>query len=453
MRPFTFLHNAFMVVLNASNPSSIPMCGILATLATNVNLSPFIAANSIRGRDSWGFWTYGQRRREIKSFDEARVGKLKAHYAALAALRAEPTTEWVRNKRIEDVQPFETRNWVVVHNGTIANDKELRKEFNLASPTRIDSWVIAGILDEIDDFNLAVRKLVGSYAICAIRKDRPDLIFFAMNYRPLYLHNERTLSSVALSENDRMLPPYSIGTLSRQLGLKYRSLYPFVKKEKALVVCSGGLDSTVAAAALLHAGMDIELLHFNYGCRATMQEATAIRNIATKLNVPYQIVTTPIFTDIIKGSPLTNTERNVPFAEGEAGAEYAHEWVPARNLIMLSIATGIAESKGFNVLALGANMEEAGAYPDNEPAFYDRFEQLLPFAVGDGIRLRIVTPVGNLMKHEIVKLGIEINAPLEFTWSCYNNSTQHCGYCGPCFMRRTAFEMNQTKDPVFECAM
>jgi len=427
------------------------MCGILATLATNVNLTPFIAANSIRGRDSWGFWTYGQRRRETKKFDEARVGKLHTHHAALAAVRAEPTTEWVHDKRVSDVQPYEGRNWVIVHNGTIANDKELCKEYNLTSPTRIDSWAIVGLLDELDDFNVVIKKLVGSYAIAAIRKDRPHVIFFAMNYRPLYLHKGNTLSSVALSDDDRMLPPYSIGTLS-QHGIKYRSLYPFVAKEKALVVCSGGLDSTVAAAVLCNAGIDVELLHFNYGCRATAQEATAIKNIAAKLNVPYQIVTTPIFTDIIKGSPLTNTERNVPFAEGEAGAEYAHEWVPARNLIMLSIATGIAESRGFNVLALGANMEEAGAYPDNEPAFFDIFAKLLPLAVGDGIRLRIEMPVGNLMKHEIVKLGIEVNAPLEHTWSCYNNAVRHCGHCGPCFMRRTAFEMNGAKDPVFECA-
>jgi len=432
------------------------MCGIVAIVAragAGVDLAPAIAANSVRGRDSWGFWSKSYDYRSVYGFPKDNLPHLPVHAgeAALANLRAEPTTEYVKDKRTIDVQPYVVNNWAIVHNGTIANDKELIATYSLHSPTRIDSYVIATLLDKLNDFPEVISKLIGSYAICAIDKRKPGVVYFAMNYRPLYLHAGNTLSSVALSEDDRLLPPYSIGTLD-SAGLQFRSLFKPLQRDRALVVCSGGLDSTVAAVALQHAGMDIELLHFDYGCRATRQEDRAVKAIAEALKVPLRIVKTPIFTDIIQGSPLTNTERNESFAESEAGAEFAHEWVPARNLIMTSIGVGIAESKGFNVLALGANLEEAGAYADNEPEFLKQFGRLLPFSIRAHTQLRIETPVGNLMKREIVKLGLELHAPLHLTWSCYNNGERHCNNCGPCFMRRTAFEINGTQDPVFECS-
>src|SRR5580765_5030407 len=101
------------------------VCGIIATLARNINLTTFVAANSIRGRDSWGFWTSSYTHRSTERFDEKTAPPLFASGAALAALRAEPTTEYVMRKAESDVQPFECGDWVVVHNGTIANDKEL----------------------------------------------------------------------------------------------------------------------------------------------------------------------------------------------------------------------------------------------------------------------------------------------------------------------------------------
>lgn len=439
------------------------MCGIAAIVPRFNTLYAYsiLEANSTRGRDSWGFWCTADRYyRCTEGFPSAAASssfEVPPGFAALASLRAEPTTEYVKDKKTEDVQPYTVGDWTIVHNGTIANDKALRKDFDLLTPpTRIDSWIIAALLNKFSGvaneetvFSSIVNLLVGSYAICAVNRYHPNVVHFAMNYRPLYLNAGQVLSSVAITENDRLLPPYSIGTLSEENGLKLRPLLAKPAHDKALVVCSGGLDSTVAAAALKHAGMQIELLHYDYGCRATLPEAKAIHAIAAAMDVPLHSVGTRIFTDIIKGSPLTST-KDAPIADGEAGAEYAHEWVPARNLIMTSIAVGIAESRGFNVLALGANLEEAGAYPDNEPEFLKQFGKLLPFSVRDGTQLRIETPVGNLMKREIVALGQQVNAPMHLTWSCYNAGDRHCGHCGPCFMRKTAFEINGLKDPVFE---
>ena len=424
------------------------MCGIVASISNySLDLLPALKANSTRGRDSWGFWSTGYSYRVLSAFTAHKAPYLRVPIgrSALANLRAEPTTEWVKEKQIADIQPYEVGDWVIVHNGTVANDKELCATYNLHPPTKIDSWIIAGMLDKLNSFPATINKLIGSYAICAVNKKRPDQIHFAMNYRPLYLHQHAVLTSVQLDADDCLLPPYSIGMLTAG-GLHIEPLFSTPTKDRALVVCSGGLDSTVAAAALKHQGMEVELLHYDYGCRATGPEAKATRAIADHMGVPLHIVSTPIFTDIIKGSPLTGTGT---IAAGEQGAEYAHEWVPARNLIMVSIATGIAESRGFNVLALGANLEEAGAYPDNEPQFLKQFGQLLPFAVRDGTQLRIETPVGTLMKHEIVKLGMQVDAPMHLTWSCYNTGDKHCGHCGPCHMRRIAFEINGKKDPVF----
>jgi 7-cyano-7-deazaguanine synthase len=145
-------------------------------------------------------------------------------------------------------------------------------------------------------------------------------------------------------------------------------------------------------------------------------------------------------------SPLPNAAATV--SGGEAGAEFAHEWVPARNLLLLSVATAFAEANGFETIVLGNNLEEAGAYPDNEPEFIAKFNDILPFAVGDGKRMEVIMPVGNLMKHEIVALGMELNAPIHLTWSCYRAGEHHCGTCGPCYMRRKAFDINKELDPL-----
>lgn len=450
------------------------MCGILGVISTQPTpVQRELQLNCGRGRDSWGFIMLPSNPAEHIQRERYTTGYVDQGFmctgAAIVNMRAEPTTEYILTKTEDDVQPYIVGDWVIVHNGTIANDKELCAEFGFEPPTRIDSWVIAALCDRLG-FAGMLERIVGSYAILAINiNDGGKKLHYAVNYRPLYIShfiddttNSITLSSVQTHPSDMLLTPYTAGTLALEGGqsvLTSRSLYKQrTGPERALVVFSGGLDSTVAAAALQHDGYEVELLHFNYGARATAPELQAVNAVSKALGAPLHIVETSIFTDVIKGSRLTNT-KDESFAEGEAGAEYAHEWVPARNLILTSIALGIAESRGFDVLALGANLEEAGAYPDNEPEFLKKFNQLIPFAVSDGKRIRIETPVGNLMKHEIVKLGLVVNAPMEHSWSCYdaqevpipNGGTvfRHCGHCGPCFMRKTAFQINGRVDPVF----
>ena len=221
---------------------------------------------------------------------------------------------------------------------------------------------------------------------------------------------------------------------------------PIVEPGRALVICSGGMDSVVAATWAVNefGSENVTLAHFQYGSRAEGPEVEAVSVAAQALET--ELVFLPMGIYDPTDSPLLRADSAI--AGGEAGAEFAHEWVPARNLVMLALATAYAEAKGYDKLILGNNLEEAGAYPDNEPEFIARFNDLLPFAIGDGKRLQVLMPVGNLMKHEIVALGLKLGAPLDKTWSCYRAGPIHCGTCGPCYMRRTAFEINNQPEVI-----
>jgi 7-cyano-7-deazaguanine synthase len=131
---------------------------------------------------------------------------------------------------------------------------------------------------------------------------------------------------------------------------------------------------------------------------------------------------------------------------GKEGVEYASEWVFARNLIMLSNAIGYAEANGFGYVYLGNNLEESGAYPDNEEQFINDFNGILWGAVNNGFKVEIKMPLGNLMKKEIVQFGVDNKSPIHLSWSCYNNNEYHCGNCGPCYMRKEAFKRSKNID-------
>lgn len=453
------------------------MCSIIGAIVagngdrglSNHILNTIIERSHERGRDGRGLHVLVDSAGSISTFewkDATRYeGWQPLHFVdvdpdahsitVIGNLRAEPTTEFVREKSNEDQQPYRAGQWAIVHNGTIANDKELRTH---EVRTTIDSAAIAETLHSTmlagGDWNVdalgkhfadVVAKLKGSYAILATHDDAPGVIFAACNYRPIWYFQDQAVGTFFASarhympENlaPQMMEQYSVYMFSSTGMVRLDSVQAIVRP-RALVICSGGLDSVVAATKMVHEGYDVELVHFRYGSRAEGPEVQAVSAVAEELGVNVRYFDLPIYKP--EDSPLLQKDSTI--AGGEAGAEFAHEWVPARNLVMLSIATAFAEAGGFDYIVLGNNLEEAGAYPDNEPEFIARFNDLLPFAVADGKTVRVLMPVGNLMKHEIVKLGHELGAPLDKTWSCYRAGHEHCGTCGPCFMRRTAFAIN-----------
>lgn len=453
------------------------MCAIIGALVWNHFGSDHILETIYqrshqRGRDGRGVvrignhgieYAYRESDRLVGTPNDLMLPPIRAKTSvALFNLRAEPTTEYVQNKTAKDQQPYTLGLWTIVHNGTIANDKELRTG-ELSTP--IDSAAIVERLlfnkDESDSWNTfkrTVLELKGSFAILAAHHLEPDTIYAATNYRPIWCIETHTGLYFASSRDyfppgypPRMLPPYSISKFWRTGDVTHYSQVEVPRTRtpgptRALVVCSGGLDSVVAATvAQRQLGYDVALLHFHYGSRVEEKETDAVAavNMALGLGAAHYLRMTQYDPE---DSPLMRKDDRI--AGGEAGAEFAHEWVPARNLIMLAMATGYAEAKGFDKVILGNNLEEAGAYPDNEPEFIQRFNDLLPFAVADGKRVQVEMPVGNLMKHEIVALGHQVGAPMHLTWSCYRAGEKHCGTCGPCFMRRKAFEINNLPEVI-----
>lgn len=351
----------------------------------------------------------------------------------IANHRATPTNEL--ENPLEN-QPFGS-GVKIVHNGTIANDKELGVESG-----DIDSKALANILDchSVDTVAESLKQVKGSYAIAILKKEE---IILACNYKPIFykvIGEEIYFSSLAshLGGDAIRVKPYSVLNLITGEKAKIQREQP----NRALVVCSGGLDSTsiVGYATQLHES--VKLLHFNYGCKATKKEIEAVKKIAKAMNCDYDIIDLD-YTKFKGDSTLFKTEE---IESGKDGVEYALDWVYARNLILLSIATGYAEANKFGYIYLGSNLEESGAYPDNEEQFILDFNSLLYGAVNNGYKVEIKTPLGGLMKKEIVDFGIENKSPLHLSWSCYNAGDNHCGKCAPCYMRQKAFERAGVKD-------
>lgn len=461
------------------------MCGVVGiqTLDTEP-VGDILFANAAKGRDAYGIFenTFFIRRPNT-DFSEAASSsfvRAKVNGAMLANFRAEPTTEWVGKQRTSDIQPYQVGNWIIVHNGTISNDKDLLTKYQLKEPTRVDSWVIAGVLDAIynkrlekfiednieqpnaqqvavmidETFEQMVHEIEGSFALMVINTWAPQITYYATNYRPLYktkLKSGYALTSVKMEEYSSLVQPYSFGSFTANRFEIWGSLYNEKenKKGKALVVLSGGLDSTVALTMLMHEGYECEAVHFDYGCRATENEVKAVADICDYFGIHLNLLPIDIFKTIGNSRLL---DKNAEIADTIDGAQMAHEWVPARNMILTSIVIGLAEARGFDYIALGINLEEAGGgYTDNVQDLYEHLNDIMHWIVGAGKKLEILSPVGALMKREIVAKGLEIDAPMHLTWSCYNASAEHkhCGKCGPCFMRKTAFEMNGAVDPVF----
>ena len=213
---------------------------------------------------------------------------------------------------------------------------------------------------------------------------------------------------------------------------------------KCVVICSGGLDSTTAAAHARYIDTrDVTLLHFRYGCRAERCETHAVQNIANTLGAR------AVFWQIEWLKRLGNSRLTVPNTEitaGKAGAEYPHEWVPARNLLFLAHTAAFCDAEQIESIYMGLNLEEGAVYPDNTIEFYQRAEQLLQFATL--VRPRIEMPLARMMKWQIVRHAHDISAPIQLSWSCYRDGPLHCGRCGPCYMRRTAHRMLHLIDSI-----
>ncbi len=224
-----------------------------------------------------------------------------------------------------------------------------------------------------------------------------------------------------------------------------------MKRELAVVLASGGMDScvTVALAAQDH---DLALLHVNYGQRTEERELRAFEEIADHYNVQKRLVVSIEHLKVIGGSALTDARIAVP----EPGASHPSvptpqipvTYVPFRNAHLLSIATSWAEVIGARKIYIGAVEEDSSGYPDCRETFYRAFNKAIEMGTKPDTRIEIVTPLIHMKKGEIVKKGVELAVPLGLTWSCYQGSEKACGKCESCLLRLKGFRDAGVPDPI-----
>ena len=218
------------------------------------------------------------------------------------------------------------------------------------------------------------------------------------------------------------------------------------KKKLAVSILSGGMDSTLASYIAQNDGYEIIAVHYNYGQRTEHKELEAFRNICRELNVKEKYeINIPFFTQI-GASALTDSSIEIPTNGIEEGVPVTY--VPFRNGIFLSIATAIAEKHGAEALFIGVVQEDSSGYPDCTDTFINKIESAMNQGTKDETKIEIKTPLVHMTKKQIVKKSIELNVPLEFTWSCYANENKACGVCDSCRLRLNGFELAGVTDKI-----
>jgi 7-cyano-7-deazaguanine synthase len=216
-----------------------------------------------------------------------------------------------------------------------------------------------------------------------------------------------------------------------------------------LVVLSGGMDSTVCAALAVRdfGAENVASLHIDYGQRTERRERQAFQEICDRLGIPTRLAIKTEFFRAIGGSALTDDQIAVPDAGPEIGAEIPVTYVPFRNSHFLSAAVSWAEVLGAEKIYIGAVAQDSSGYPDCRPEFYAAFNEAVRTGTKEG-KIHIETPLIALRKTEIVRLGLELGAPFDLTWSCYSREDKACGVCDSCVLRMRAFAATGARDPI-----
>jgi 7-cyano-7-deazaguanine synthase len=223
---------------------------------------------------------------------------------------------------------------------------------------------------------------------------------------------------------------------------------------KAVVLLSGGMDSCVSTAIARerHGAGNIALLHAGYGQRTQRRERRAFEEIADFYGVSERLVVQLDHFRAIGGSALTDEEIAVPENElnapGPQSSAIPVTYVPFRNAHFLSVAVSWAEAIGAGAIYIGAVAEDSSGYPDCRPEYYKVFQELIRVGTRPETQIEMVTPVITLKKSEIIRRGLQLGAPLDLTWSCYQDEEMACGACDSCLLRLRAFAETGATDPI-----
>jgi 7-cyano-7-deazaguanine synthase len=390
----------------------------------------------------------------------------------------------------EIIQPVCIKNrFYIIHNGTISNAKRLAKKYNFNKSTT-DSEVIGYLYQlkfiafngHIENSIVSLcRELEGGFAFI-IYDDILNKMIVVKNYKSLMINYKQNDHYIVCSEepkdmyydfrefptNTAHIVNFNNTTIEKEFKISSQHGTQYIPKadnKTCVVSCSGGLDSSTSAyiAKKMLGYENIIILNMSLKQRGWESEKQSAKLVADSLDAKFVYMNISSIFSKIADTPLTNFDLDL--AQAEYSSQSVSEWVPMRNTIMFSIASGIAESYGASTVISGANMEEEGVYPDNDLAFLNSFNLTLNH--GSLREIKVLPVVSRLMKKDIVLLGTALGVPFDITTSCYNpisldevkNKKRYgmaknrkmshipCGTCGCCLLRRQAFKEANIRDP------
>lgn len=217
----------------------------------------------------------------------------------------------------------------------------------------------------------------------------------------------------------------------------------------AVVLVSGGMDSLVTAGLAALDGCDLALIHFNYGQRTEEAELRSFLRIADHFQVAPErrLVVHTNFFSLLGGSALTDPGIPVPQATLDS-VHIPPTYVPFRNAVLLSMATGWAEVLGARFIYYGAVSQDSSGYPDCRPEFIEAFNALIVQGTKPETHVEVRAPLVSQTKAEIVKAALEMALPLAASWSCYTRNDKACGTCDSCALRLRGFAQVGATDPL-----
>lgn len=220
---------------------------------------------------------------------------------------------------------------------------------------------------------------------------------------------------------------------------------------EAIVLLSGGLDSSTVLAMAKERGFDLVAVTFDYG-QKHRRELQSAKKIAEAAGVKEHIVI-PLDLGKYLRSSLTQKGMEIPKHRKvkDISSDIPDTYVPSRNIVFLSIASSIAESRGSEAIFIAANAVDFSGYPDCTPEFLRSFQKVLEVgtkAGREGRAVKVEAPLLKMTKGEIVKEALRLKVPLKYTWSCYEGGEKACGLCDSCQLRRRGFSQAGAKDPI-----